>query len=54
MVNTTQYLLLPTFSDPDGHAVTLTHTTLPSYVTYDSVNKNFTFSPITKADFDSG
>ena len=54
MVNTTQYLQLPTYSDLDGHNVMLSYTSIPSYVTYDSTSRKFTFNPKTTADFNFG
>jgi hypothetical protein len=54
MVNTTKYLELPAYNDPDGHTVTVNHSPLPSFVTYDSSSKKFTFSPKTRDEYNSG
>ena len=52
MVNTTaQTLTLPTFSDADiGHTVSLSTSTLPSYITYVSTTRTFTIAPVATPD----
>lgn len=49
--NTTQSLTLPSYNDPDGHTVIIQTTSLPAFVTFDSIHKIFTFKPTTLSDF---
>jgi hypothetical protein len=44
-------LPLPSYNDPDGHTVYIQTATLPAFVTYDSINKIFTFKPTALLDF---
>jgi hypothetical protein len=52
MVNTTaQTLELTSYTpDLDGHVVTMTIGTLPTYTVYNSATKTFTFTPVATAD----
>jgi hypothetical protein len=44
-------LALPSYNDPDGHTVYFQTTTLPAFVTYNSINKIYTFKPTALLDF---